>query len=168
MKMQMSRYLWALFFLLISTAALQAQNISGVVNDENGVPMPGVTVRIEGTTQGDATDLDGKYEIKNAPVGEQVLIFSFIGYTEAKETVNVPPTGTITKNRDMAVDSKSLEEFVVVGYGVQRKRETTGSIEKVGSKELTDIPTPSFEAGLQGKAAGVQVTQVVDSQVLLL
>ncbi|MCZ4409177.1 SusC/RagA family TonB-linked outer membrane protein [Cryomorphaceae bacterium 1068] len=155
----MSRYLWALFFLLISTAVLQAQNIAGVVNDENGIPMPGVTVRIDGTTQGDATDLDGKYEIKNAPVGEQILVFSFIGYTEARETINVPPTGTVTINRDMEVDSETLEEFVVVGYGVQRKREVTGSIEKVGSKELTDIPTPSFEAALQGKAAGVQVTQ---------
>ncbi|MFT6997871.1 MAG: TonB-linked SusC/RagA family outer membrane protein [Cryomorphaceae bacterium] len=159
MKIQMSQFLWVLSFLLISTVALQAQNITGVVNDENGLSMPGVTVRIEGTTQGDATDLDGKYEIKGAPVGEQVLVFSFIGYTEYKETINVAPTGTVTVNRDMEVDAETLEEFIVVGYGVQRKREVTGSIVKVGSKELTDIPTPSFEAGLQGKAAGVQVTQ---------
>jgi TonB-linked SusC/RagA family outer membrane protein len=159
MKIQMSRFLWVLSFLLISTVALQAQNITGVVNDENGIPMPGVTVRIEGTTQGDATDLDGKYEIKSSPVGEQVLVFSFIGYTEYKETINVAPTSTVTVNRDMEVDAETLEEFIVVGYGVQRKREVTGSIVKVGSKELTDIPTPSFEAGLQGKAAGVQVTQ---------
>jgi TonB-linked SusC/RagA family outer membrane protein len=159
MKIQMSRFLWVLSFLLISSVALQAQNITGVVNDENGIPMPGVTVRIEGTTQGDATDLDGKYEIKSSPVGEQVLVFSFIGYLEARETINVAPTGTITVNRDMEVDAETLEEFIVVGYGVQRKREVTGSIVKVGSKELTDIPTPSFEAALQGKAAGVQVTQ---------
>jgi len=159
MKIQMSQYLWALFFLLTSTIALQAQTVTGVVNDENGIPMPGVTVRIEGTTIGDATDLDGKYEIKGVPVGEQVLVFSFIGYTEGRQTINVPPSGNLNVNRDMSVDSETLEEFVVVGYGVQRKREVTGSIEKVGSKELTDIPTPSFEAGLQGKAAGVQVTQ---------
>jgi len=159
MKTQLSRFSAVLFLLLISSVALQAQNITGVVNDENGIPMPGVTVRIDGTTKGDATDLDGKYEINNAPVGEQVLIFSFIGYREARETVNVPPTGTITIGKDMEVDSKSLEEFVVVGYGVQRKREVTGSIEKVTTKQITDIPTPSFEAGLQGKAAGVQVTQ---------
>ena len=98
MKMQMTRLLWSLTFFLITSVALQAQNITGVVNDENGIPMPGVTVRIDGTTQGDATDLDGKYEIKNAPVGEQVLIFSFIGYTEAKETINLPPTGSISVN----------------------------------------------------------------------
>lgn len=158
MKTQMSRVFGVLMFLLFASA-LQAQTISGVVNDENGIPMPGVTVRIDGTTKGDATDLDGKYEINDAPVGEQVLIFSFIGYEEARETVNVPATGSVTKNRDMTVNSESLEEFVVVGYGVQRKREVTGSIEKVTTKELTDIPTPSFEAGLQGKAAGVQVTQ---------
>jgi TonB-linked SusC/RagA family outer membrane protein len=158
MKMQFTRF-FGVLVLLFSFNALHAQSIQGVVNDENGVPMPGVTVRIDGTTKGDATDLAGRYEINDAPIGEHVLVFTFIGYTEARETVNIPTNGVLTVNRDMAVNSESLEEFVVVGYGVQRKREVTGSIEKVTTKELTDIPTPSFEAGLQGKAAGVQVTQ---------
>ncbi len=159
MKKLFTQFLWALSLLLISSAGLNAQSIVGTVYDENGLTMPGVTVRIEGTTKGDATDLDGKYEITDAPVGEQTLIFSFIGYQEQREVVNVPPSGSVSVNRNMSLDSETLEEFVVVGYGVQRKREVTGSIEKVGTKELTDIPTPSFEAGLQGKAAGVQVTQ---------
>jgi len=159
MKNNTLRAFWGFFMLLGFSFSLKGQTISGIVNDENGVPMPGVTVRIDGTTNGDATDLEGKYEIKNAPVGEQVLVFTFIGYKESRETVNVPPSGNVSFNKDMSLDSESLDEFVVVGYGVQRKRETTGSIEKVTSKELTDIPTPSFEAGLQGKAAGVQVTQ---------
>ncbi|MEM9050749.1 MAG: SusC/RagA family TonB-linked outer membrane protein [Bacteroidota bacterium] len=159
MKKVLLRSFWSLCVLLVTGFTTQAQTISGVVNDENGVPMPGVTVRIDGTTNGDATDLDGKYEIKDVPVGEQVLIFSFIGYQETRETVNVPPSGNVMLNKDMTIDSETLDEFVVVGYGVQRKRETTGSIEKVTTKELTDIPTPSFEAGLQGKAAGVQVVQ---------
>jgi TonB-linked SusC/RagA family outer membrane protein len=159
MKKHLLHYLLGSCFLVFSSIALHAQTVTGVVNDENGIPMPGVTVRIDGTTKGDATDLDGKYEILNAPVGEQTLIFSFIGYKEVRQVVNVPASGSVSANKDMALDAESLEEFVVVGYGVQRKRETTGSIEKVTTKELTDIPTPSFEAGLQGKAAGVQVTQ---------
>ena len=80
MKKLILRSFWGLCVLLGTTISLQAQTISGVVNDENGIPMPGVTVRIDGTTNGDATDLDGKYEIKNVPAGEQVLVFSFIGY----------------------------------------------------------------------------------------
>jgi len=159
MMKHFTQLLWALSLVIITSAAAQAQTIRGTVYDENGIPMPGVTVRIDGTTKGDATDLDGNYEILQAPVGEQVLIFSFIGYKEQRASVNVPPSGSITMDNNMSVDSETLQEYVVVGYGVQRQREVTGSIEKVTTKELTDIPTPSFEAGLQGKAAGVQVTQ---------
>ena len=154
-----SKYLWALCtFFLFSTLA-GAQTIKGVVNDETGVPMPGVTVRIDGTTKGDATDLDGKYEIKNVPAGQLTLIFSFVGYKEIKEVVQVPQSGTVELNKDMEPNQETLAEYVVVGYGVQREREVTGAISKVDAKEITDIPAPSFEAALQGKAAGVQVTQ---------
>jgi hypothetical protein len=154
-----SKYLWALFSFLMISSLASAQTIKGVVNDEFGAPMPGVTVRIDGTTKGDATDLDGKYEIKNAPVGQVKLIFSFIGYKTLEETVQVPASGTVELNKDMQLDQETLDEYVVVGYGVQREREVTGAITKVDAKEITDIPAPSFEAALQGKAAGVQVTQ---------
>ena len=136
-----------------------SQSINGTIYDENGAPMPGVTVRIEGTTKGDASNLEGKYNIANAPVGEQTLIFTFIGYKPARSVINVLPSGSVTADKNMEVDSEMLEEYVVVGYGVQRKREVTGAISKVEGKQLTDIPAPSFEAALQGKAAGVQITQ---------
>lgn len=158
----MKSYKKLLGLLLLLTALAfdsNAQTIKGVVYDEFGGPMPGVTVRIDGTTKGDATDLDGKYTISDAPVGEQVLVFTFIGYRQVKKTINVAPSGTLTVDLNMEVDQETLSEFVVVGYGVQRKREVTGSISKIDAKQITDIPTPSFEAGLQGKAAGVQVTQ---------
>ncbi len=145
--------------LVLMCFTANSQSITGVVYDEYGASMPGVTVRIDGTTKGDATDLEGKYTIQNAPVGEQTLIFSFIGYQQGTMTVNVPPTGTVTADRNMEVDSETLQEYVVVGYGVQRERAVTGAISKVDGKQITDIPAPSFEAALQGKAAGVQVTQ---------
>jgi len=136
-----------------------SQSINGTVYDENGVPLPGVTIRIDGTTKGDASNLEGKYNIANAPTGEQTLIFSFIGYKQATSVINVPATGSVTADKTMEVDAEVLQEYVVVGYGVQRAREVTGSISKVEGKQITDIPAPSFEAALQGKAAGVQVTQ---------
>ena len=154
-----SRCCAMIFALTTLCLSAYSQTITGTVYDENGESLPGVTVRIDGTTKGDATDLEGKYTIQNAPVGQQNLIISFIGYKQAKVEVNVPASGTVTVDKNMELDSESLAEYVVVGYGVQRQREVTGSIGKVTSKQITDIPTPSFEAALQGKAAGVQVTQ---------
>lgn len=153
-----TKAIWTLGLLMGLTSLVQAQSITGVVYDEMGTPMPGVTVRIEGTTQGAATDLDGKYTIKDVSPGQKTVVFSFIGYKPLTQVVNVPPTGSVTANKNMELDSEVLQEYVVVGYGVQRKREVTGSITKVDAKKITDMPTPSFEAGLQGKAAGVQVT----------
>ncbi len=158
MKRFYKGYVLAIAAMLVMASGW-SQSITGTVYDEFGTPMPGVTVRIDGTTTGASSDLDGKYEIKNAPVGLQTIIFSFIGYKPTPQEVNVPPAGSVTVDRNMEVDSEVLQEFVVVGYGVQRQREVTGSISKVTSKQITDIPTPSFEAALQGKAAGVQVTQ---------
>ena len=155
------RYLkctWVIGLFLISTFAI-GQSIKGIVLDENGVSMPGVTVLIDGTTTGDASDLEGKYSIAKAPVGQQILVFNFIGYKTHRDTIQVPATGTITVDHQMEIDAAVLDEYIVVGYGVQRKREVTGSISKVEGKDITDIPAPSFEAALQGKAAGVQVTQ---------
>jgi TonB-linked SusC/RagA family outer membrane protein len=158
MMKNFTKIIWTFGLLIGITSMVQAQSITGVVYDELGTPMPGVTVRIEGTTQGAATDLDGKYTIKDVGAGQKTIVFSFVGYKPLTQVVNVPPTGSVTANKNMELDSEVLQEYVVVGYGVQRKREVTGAITKVDAKKITDMPTPSFEAGLQGKAAGVQVT----------
>lgn len=146
------------FLLLVSFQAF-SQTVTGTVYDENGATMPGVTVQIDASAKGAATDLNGKYTIENTPVGEHTLNFTFIGYKKLTATVNIPATGSITVDKTMEVGAENLNEYVVVGYGVQRERDVTGSISKVSNKEITDIPAPSFEAALQGKAAGVQVTQ---------
>lgn len=146
------------FLLLVSIQAF-SQTVTGTVYDENGSTMPGVTVQIDASNKGAATDLNGKYTIEKAPVGQHTLNFTFIGYKKLSEEINIPATGSITVDKTMEINAETLSEYVVVGYGVQREREVTGSISKVTNKQLTDIPTPSFEAALQGKAAGVQVTQ---------
>ena len=91
--------------------------------------------------------------------GEQTLTFSFIGYLNTVKTVNVKAGETKTLNIRLREDAVLLNESVVVGYGVQRKKEVTGAISTIDSKEITAVQTPSFEAALQGQAAGVQVTQ---------
>ncbi len=144
--------------MLLGVVAI-SQSITGTVYDENGQTMPGVTVRIDGTTKGGACDMNGKYTITEVAPGPYKLVFSFIGYKTVSQDVTMPATGNLEVNKNMEPDAEVLSEFVVVGYGVQRKREVTGSISKVDAKDITDIPAPSFEAALQGKAAGVQVTQ---------
>ncbi|MEC8360710.1 MAG: TonB-dependent receptor plug domain-containing protein, partial [Bacteroidota bacterium] len=87
------------------------------------------------------------------------LTFSFIGYLNTVKTVNVRAGEAKTLNIRLREDAVLLNESVVVGYGVQRKKEVTGAISTIDSKEITAVQTPSFEAALQGQAAGVQVTQ---------
>lgn len=145
--------------LILTSLEVFSQTVKGTVYDESGAPMLGVTVSIGSSDMGTVTDMNGKYSIQNVPSGEYQLNFSFIGYQNISETIQVPVEGDLVVNKTMEVNVESLDEYVVVGYGVQREEAAMGSIEKVSGKQLTDIPAPSFEAALQGKAAGVQVTQ---------
>lgn len=154
-----ARILCVLGLMIMASVAAISQTVKGVVYDENGVTLPGVTVRVDSLNIGAATDINGAYEINNVPPGSHQLNFSYIGYKKASTPIVVGATGTIVVNKTMEPSTESLKEYVVVGYGVQREKEVTGSITRVDGKELTDIPAPSFEAALQGKAAGVQVTQ---------
>ncbi|MCT4623899.1 MAG: carboxypeptidase-like regulatory domain-containing protein, partial [Schleiferiaceae bacterium] len=134
-----------------------AQVISGVVLDENKQPMPTVAVKIEGTNINTLTDFDGKYVLEGVASGEQKVSFSIMGYQTTTKTVSVISGQPLILNVDMKVDKEELDEVVVVGYGVKRKNEVTNSIVQLETKDLTDIPTPSFENGIMGKASGVQV-----------
>ena len=129
--------------------------ITGKIEDENGSPIPGATILVEGTNTGTATDLDGNFSI-DAPSGA-VLIISFIGYESLKVEVGNQTKLSIT----MSEDESSLDEFVVVGYGSVERREITGSIASIGRQDIVSEPTYSFESLLQGRAAGVDV--VADS-----
>jgi TonB-linked SusC/RagA family outer membrane protein len=136
-----------------------AQSITGTITDDQGVTLPGVTIRIDGTTKGTTSDLDGRYTIKDLPIGEVSLVYTFIGFQEQRKTFQVGAGQSIKADIGMALSMGELDEVVVVGYGTQRRREVTGSIAKIGATELTNLPVPSFEAALQGQAAGVQLVQ---------
>lgn len=130
-----------------------AQNnisVSGTIIDENNVPMMGVGVMIQGTTNGTITDIDGKYLI-TVP-RNSVLVFSFIGYEDQVVTVDKS-----TIDVKMVPSAEFLEETVVVGYGVQKRSSVTGAISSVKSEDLMNRSITSIERGLQGKTAGVQL-----------
>lgn len=145
-----------LIVLLIVTVPVMAQQVTvtGTVKaEDDGTPLPGVSVVEKGTANGTVTDADGNYSIN---VGDNAtLIFSFVGFN----TSEVPVQGRSSISINLATDVQTLQEVVVVGYGTQTKREITGSIAKVDGSKLLQTTTPSFESALQGRAAGVQVIQ---------
>lgn len=137
----------------LQARALPEINVSGQVMDESNNAIPGVNIVIKGTTRGTTTDADGKYTI-TAPDGNAVLVFSFIGYVT--QEIQVGTQSSI--NVKMATDVTALTEVVVVGYGVQNKSSVTGAVSSVSSKEIAALPVPSVSAALQGRVAGVFVT----------
>ncbi len=131
------------------SASAQSQAISGKVIDTGGQPVIGAAVMIPGTTNGATTDLDGNFTLRVAP-GTSLEV-SCIGY--ATQRVTAANGMTIT----LADDTEMLEETVVIGYGVQKKSDLTGSVASVRETELQNRSTSDAAAALQGKAAGVQI-----------
>lgn len=151
----MKKYLLLLLLcLLVITAWAQERAISGVVTAaEDGLPIPGVNVVVQGTTKGTSTDVDGNYSIQLDPE-ENTLVFSFVGFKPM--TVQVDAQTTI--NVVLESDVTSLEEVVVIGYGTQRKRDVTGAITSLKGDEIADRPNANPLNSIQGRAAGVVIT----------
>lgn len=143
-----------LTFFLQGNLYAQGIRIAGTVTSADGSEtMPGVNILVKGTTLGTATDIDGKYVI-NVPDQNSVLVFSFIGYRQ--QEIRVGNSSTI--NVMLEPDLSSLSEVVVVGYGTQERAKVTGAISSIGSQEIRALPVPNLASAIQGRAAGVQVT----------
>ena len=143
--------LFLLTFLFTFTISAQEIQVSGSVTDQNG-PLPGVSIVVEGTAIGVASDFDGNYSLADVP-SDGTLVFSYIGYI----TQNVPVNGNSTINIQLTEDLQALDEVVVVGYGTQSRAEVTGAIATVDSEELSALPVTSAEQALQGRAAGISI-----------
>lgn len=145
-----------LFFMLLFSLSLaakaQQKTITGTVETGAGVPLPGVSIVVKGTSTGTQTDFDGNYSI-TAESG-QTLVFTYVGFQ--KQEIAVGAQSSI--NVKLEEDTEALDEVVVVGYGVQRKRDLTASISQVKGDEIASLVTSSFDQQLAGRAAGVQVT----------
>lgn len=142
-----------MLLLLSHYSYSQDRMIKGIIKDaKDNSPLPGVTVKIKGTTSGTVSAADGTYQLP-LPNGATTLTYSFIGYADQEIVVGNRTTIDIA----LGTGNKDLSEVVVVGYGTQVKRELTGSISKINASEIENFPAPSFESALQGKAAGVVI-----------
>lgn len=147
------KWIYALLMALsIQFAFAQEQTITGVVSDTFG-SIPGVNVLVKGTAKSTQTDFDGKYAIK-AQKGE-VLLFSFVGMQDFSATVNT----SSTVNVKMKEEGKVLEEVVILGYVSRGKNEVTGSVKQLSGESLKGVPVVSVDQALQGKVAGLQISQ---------
>ncbi|MBC8153634.1 MAG: TonB-dependent receptor plug domain-containing protein, partial [Bacteroidetes bacterium] len=138
----------------INTSILAEQVITGTVLDENGTGLPGVSVVVKGTQRGTSTDQSGAFKL-SVPEERSVLVFSFVGYVPQEVVVGNRSVVDIS----LKSDNKSLNEVVVVGYGTVKKSDVTGSVAKVGEAAIKATPIVSLDRAMQGRAAGVQVTQ---------
>jgi len=141
-------------FSLDKDVISQEKIVTGTVTDESGIPLPGATVLLKGTTIGTSTDFDGKYEI-TLKDNVTTIVFSYVGFV----TQEVLIQGKSTINVSLVTDNTSLDEVVVVGYGTQRKKDVAGAISTVKSEDLVLSSSPSIGDALRGKAAGLQIVQ---------
>lgn len=140
-----------------SVIAIEQQQgvVKGTVLDVNNEPVIGANVVVEGTTNGTITDLDGNFSLQNVPSGA-VLVVTYIGYLEQKIRIDGSPSYSIL----LKEDTQRLDEVVVVGYGVQKKANLTGSVSTVKyEKELENRPITDASQALSGKITGVWVSQ---------
>lgn len=147
----------ALMLLMLSTLVIQAQNITikgNVSTDQTGEPLTGVTVRQKDKpTNGSVSDIDGNYSI-SVPA-KATLIFTYMGFQD----VEVAVQNRRSIDVKMTSAATELNELVVIGYGVQRKSDITGSISSVAGKDINETPVSSALQALQGRAAGVNIVQ---------
>jgi TonB-linked SusC/RagA family outer membrane protein len=144
--------------LILSTASLFAQQtVEGTVKDANsGETLVGVTVMIKGTTTGTTTDINGRYRlVTDLLTAVSVIHYSYIGFTTLEQI-----TGDRTViDVNLVPEDIILNEMVVIGYGSVKKRNVLGAVSKVNNKDLTSLPVSDVAQAIQGRAAGVQVTQ---------
>jgi iron complex outermembrane receptor protein len=141
-----------MFLMILGTSFANAQNVSGKISDSNG-PLPGAAVTVKGTSNGAQTDLEGNYTIRNVGANA-VLIFSYIGLKSQEITVG----GKTNINVVLVEDLAELQEVIVVGYGTVRKKDATGAVDMISSKQFDNVAAVNPAEILRGKVAGVQVT----------
>ncbi|GAB4051797.1 TonB-dependent receptor [Spirosoma litoris] len=137
----------------ITTTFGQAIVVKGTVTSESGETLPGVTIAVKGTTIGTTTNETGQYSL-NVSDRNATLVFSSVGYEKQDVALGTRTTINITLKADM----KALNEVVVVGYGTQQRKDLTGSVGSVKGKELENLPVRGPLEALQGRIAGVQIT----------
>ena len=142
----------ALVMICTHNVMAQSKTIQGVVTDATGLPLPGASINVQGTTNSASTDIDGRYSLRDVKSSDKI-VYSFVGLVSQ----------TITAGNQTAINVKLIEstqnltEVVVVAYGTQKRAKVTGAVSVVGAKEIAAVPITNAESALQGRAAGVTV-----------
>lgn len=143
-----------LFSMATTTVALaQSKTVTGTVVDNTGEPIIGASVIVDGSTNGTITDFDGNFSLANV-ANNATLKVSYIGYLSQ----NISAAGKTSFRIVLIEDAQTLDEVVVVGYGVQKKSDITGAMVRVGEKEMKAMPVQNALQAMQGKTAGVDIT----------
>ena len=137
-----------------SSVKIQQTKLSGQILDDNGMPLPGASIQIKGTTTGVISDFDGNFVLE-LPQDANTIVVSYIGF----KTQEVDVTGKTTITVKLISDADALDEVVVVGYGTLAKKRVSGSVSSVAAKDIADIPVVSLENALIGQVAGIQVQE---------
>lgn len=152
MKQQLKRASVALLLSVVCFMAYAQKTITGTVKDATGEPMIGVSVVIDGTTNGGVTDLNGKFTIQKVP-NNGVLKISYVGYKEQK----TPVAGKNNFNIVLQEDAMGLEEVVVVGYGTMKKKDLTGAVASVKAADIAQVAAPDAMQAMQAKVPGLDL-----------
>ena len=149
-----NKFLFLGFILFSFTLSAQTTSISGTVNSEDGMPLPGVNILVKNTSNGTQTNFNGNFSI-DVNQENAILVFSYVGFT-AQE---IPLNGKSIINVTLKENQQALEEVVVIGYGTVKKSDLTGSVSSIQADELTSGGNVSVQQALQGRAAGVEIYQ---------
>ena len=144
--------IFCLTLLWVTCVGAQTSTVRGKVTDEAGKPISSASVTIKGTTKGTTTDESGVFNISVSP--GKVLVIGYVGYANKEITVGGENDITVT----LAASNSQLDQVIVVGYGTQKRTAVTGAISSVNNKTLNELPAVSVQQALQGRVAGVQVT----------
>lgn len=131
------------------------RSVKGKITDEKGLGLPGVSVIVKGSSTGTVSDAEGLYTINVPESGGPVLVFSFVGYVPKEIAVG----NQTSLDVQLAVDTKALEEVIVVGYGTQRRRDITSAISTIDMKDIGEVPKSNVTRMIQGQAPGVIIKQ---------
>jgi len=153
MEKRLNGILTLFLAFVVQLTFAQDLTVTGTVTDAEGLPLPSVNVLVQGTNTGALTDFDGKYSIK-AATGSK-LVFSYVGFL--KQTVTVGTQSVV--NVSMQEDASQLDEVIVLGYSTKGVEEVTGSSVQLTGAELAESPTVSVDQALQGRVAGLQMSQ---------
>ncbi|UII19901.1 SusC/RagA family TonB-linked outer membrane protein [Fulvivirga ligni] len=151
LKVGYARLCMLILLMSIATISFAQNPITGKITDESGAALPGASVLIKDSSKGTVTDINGNYTL--TANSSDILIVSFIGY-KAREIAVGSQTSI---NVSLSLDTQQLTEVVVVGYGTQKRADVTGAISTVEADELANLPVPTVDQALQGRAAGVTV-----------